>query len=135
MNQFASNLFVFGFAKRHGFGDVEGVFDLRWDGFPSGGEQLYCDWFLELAEALKSLQCGGRASVFQHSPQHWNILLHCGYREVAIQDIITIFSSYSQVMSIVWYTSMALLFDVNVSGSTWNRHNVFISMAKEMGKN
>lgn len=35
-------------------------------------------------------------------------------------------------MAIMGYTSMALLFDVNVSSSTWNRHNVPISMAKQM---
>lgn len=45
MDKFTSWLLFFRFVERHGFRDVECVLDLRWDGFTSGGKQLYGDWF------------------------------------------------------------------------------------------
>lgn len=84
MDKLSSHLLFFRFVERHGFGDVECVLDLGLDGFTGGGQQLYGDRFTQLPEALNSLKRAGRSAVLQHRSKNGNILLHCGYWEVAV---------------------------------------------------
>lgn len=121
-------LLFLGFAKGHIFGDEKGIFDFRRVGVPRCGQQLDGDDFLQLPEALDPLQRGGGATVLQYSTHHWNVLLHCGYGEVSIEDVAAALSLYSQVVPIMLDSFMTPLFDVNVGSTNGNCNNVTVSI-------
>lgn len=121
-------LLLLGFIQGHISRDEKGIFDLRWVGVPRGGQDLDGDGLIQLPEALDPLQRSGGATVLQHSTQHWDVLLHRGYREVTIEDVTTALSFYCQVVPIMFDSSLAPLFDVNISGANGNCDNVTVSI-------
>lgn len=127
-------LFLLGFVKGHISRDEKGILDLWRVGVPRCGQELDSDGLFQLPETLDPLQRGGRAAVLEHGTRHRNVLLHRGYREVTIEDVTTTLSLYSQVVPIVFDSSMAPLLDVNVSSTDRNCDNVTVAIAGRKNK-
>lgn len=127
-------LLLLGFVEGRISRDEKGIFDLGRVGVPRSGQELDGDGLLKLPEALDPLQRGGGAAVLQHSTQHRNVLLHRGYREVTIEDVTANLSLYSQVVPIMFDSSVAPLLDVNVSSTNWNCDNVTVAIAGRENK-
>lgn len=137
MQRWRVALLLLGFVESNISRDEKGIFHLGRVGISCSGQKLDGDGLFQLQEAQDPLQSGGGAAVFQHSTQHRNVLLHRGYRKVTIEDVTTALSLDSQIVSIMSDSSVAPLFDVNVSCANGNCDNVAVSIAdrekKELG--
>lgn len=123
-------LLIFGLVESHVLRDEKGVFNLGRVVITSCGKDLDGDSLFQLLETLDPLQSGGGAAVLKHGTQQWNVLLHRGHREVAIEDVATCLSLHCQVVPIVLYPPMAPLLDVNVGCANGDRHYVAVSITR-----
>lgn len=110
-------------------GDEERVLDLGWVGVARQDQKLDGDGFPEPSEALDPLQAGGGPTVFERSTLHGDVLLQCGHREVAIENVAALGSLYGQVVAVMFDPAVAALLDVDVGRTHWNSHNVVVSIS------
>lgn len=121
-------LLLFGFDKGDISGDEECVLNLGRVGVPGSGQELDGDSLPQLSEALDPLQGGGGTTVLQHSTQDRDVLLYRGHGVVAVQDVAAVLSLYSQVIPIVFDSSVTPLLDVDVGRTDGNSDNVIVSI-------